>query len=359
MLEIPDEKSAGDRQEGTGNDGDVEKPHPARGAQPPQRHQQHGHQVDAGGDPLGQGVEAHAPVPRHAVRDVVGEHGGGATAAPTRRPSIRTGRAPRLEWLARDDVLAAPPLLAPREEAAGRPAGGQRIEGRLVGAAVEELRPRLLLRAAHRDRLAMDDPRHLRGRVVEVPDQDGLGGTDHDAGRLEADVQAVRAEVALLGRVVLGIDEDGVVGTGGDAGLAADADRLVEVDDAVGPPEHRAGWAGGRAGGVVALVAARHLKRSARLGEDPDVHVLDVGAGDPERDLVLGLAGRGAGVAADAALVVDDFGPDHWSRPCLAGGEGDAPPSLRWKSYSSSRAANQCTTRPARSCSAPSRTRRW
>ena len=226
---------------------------------------------------------------------VVGEHRG--------RRRVGRLRVPR------HDVVAALLLLAPHEDAALRPSRRQRVEGRLVGAAVEQLGPRLLLRPADGDRLAANHVSHPRVGVLEVADQDGLGGTDHDAGRLEADVEPMRAEVALFGRVVLGVDEDGVVGAGGDAGLAADADRLVEVDDAVAARVHGRGGAGVGAGRVGALVAARHLEGAPRLGEDPDVDILDVGAGDGQRHLVLRLARRGAGMAADTALVVDDLGP--------------------------------------------------
>ena len=97
-----------------------------------------GDEVRAGGDALGPGVEADAPVPRRAVRDVVGEQRGGR------------GRWTRARVAA--TATAAAPLLAPHEEAAVGPARGERIERRLVRALVEELRPRLLLRPAHRHR---------------------------------------------------------------------------------------------------------------------------------------------------------------------------------------------------------------
>ena len=51
------------------------------------------------------------------------------------------------------------------------------------------------------------------------------------------------------------------------------------------------------------------------LREDADVDVLHVGARDAERHLVLGLAGRGAGVAADAAGLVDDLPPTRTFGP--------------------------------------------
>src|SRR6185436_4946379 len=107
------------------------------------------------------------------------------------------------------------------------------------------------------------------------------------------------AEVALFRGVVLGVDEDGVIRAGGDAGLAADADRFVEVDDPVRPAVHRARRARRDARRVIALIAARDLKRAPRGGKRPDVDVLHVRAVHAERDFVLRLAGGRAGVAAD------------------------------------------------------------
>ena len=200
-------------------------------------------------------------------------------------------------------------LFAPHEEPALWAARGQRVERRLMRALVEELRLRLLLGPTDVDALAVDDLRDARRGVVHVADEDGLDRADHDARRFKPHVYPVRAEIALLGGVVFGVDEDGVVGAGGHARLAADADGLVEIDDAIGALEHRGRGARRHAGRVRALVAARHLMRASSLRECPYVHVLDVGARHGERDEVLGLAGGRAGVAADAARLVDDLAP--------------------------------------------------
>src|SRR5207244_7448985 len=123
--------------------------------------------------------------------------------------------------------------------------------------------------------------------------------------------ETMRAEVALFGRMILGIDEDRVVRARRDARLAADADVLVEVDDAVAAAEHRRGGAGGDAGRMLALVAAGDLEGAARGRELSDVDVLDVGAVDAEGDGVLRLARGAAGVAAEAASLIDDLPPLH------------------------------------------------
>ncbi len=58
-----------------------------------------------------------------------------------------------------------------------------------------------------------------------------------------------------------------------------------------------------------ALIAARHLMRAARLRKLSDINMLDVCARHRERHIVLRLAGRRAGMATDAARVVNHFGP--------------------------------------------------
>ena len=97
----------------------------------------------------------------------------------------------------------------------------------------------------------------------------------------------------------------------GDAGLAADADILVEIDDAIRAAVHGRGWTSGDTGRVIALVAAGDLKGAAGGGELSDVDVLDVRAIHAEGNGVLRLTGSAAGVTADAAGLVDDLSPLH------------------------------------------------
>src|SRR5437763_16643040 len=101
----------------------------------------------------------------------------------------------------------------------------------------------------------------------------------------------MRAEVTFLSRMIFGIDEDRVVRARSHAGFTADADRFVEIDDAVRPLEHRGGRTGDDAGRVRALVAARHLVRAAHLWKHTDIDVLDVGARYADRHHVFRLAG--------------------------------------------------------------------
>ena len=164
----------------------------------------------------------------------------GSPASPTargaarRRQSIAAAELFVRRRMARRHLVRRVALLAPHEEAA-RP--GARAAS---GSSVAWCAPCRRASGASPSRAAAPSTGSRcticatsRRRVVEVADQDRLGRAHDDARRLEPDVDAVRAEVALLRRVVLGVDEDRVVRAGGDARLAADADRLVEVDDAV------------------------------------------------------------------------------------------------------------------------------
>jgi hypothetical protein len=111
--------------------------------------------------------------------------------------------------------------------------------------------------------------------------------------------------------VIFRIDEDRVVGAGGHAGFATDADRLIEIDDAVRAFEHRGRRASRDTGRVGALVATCYLVRAAHLRPDADVNVLDVSTRDADRNDVLGLTGCRARVTSNAARVVDYLRPLH------------------------------------------------
>ena len=138
-----------------------------------------------------------------------------------------------------------------------------------------------------------------------------MRGTDHDAGGLKPDVDAMRAEVALLGRVIFRINKDRVVRTRRHAGFAADADRFIKIYDAVRALEHRGRWASGHARRMRTLVATRYLMRPTHLRKHTDIDVLDVSARNANRHDIFRLARRRAGMATDAAGVIDHFGPLH------------------------------------------------
>ena len=71
--------------------------------------------------------------------------------------------------------------------------------GDLMRAFVEEFRQRLFLRPANVHGFATYDLRDVRRLIVHVADQDRLRRTDNDAGGLEPDVDAMRAEITFLG----------------------------------------------------------------------------------------------------------------------------------------------------------------
>src|SRR5262245_61316312 len=156
---------------------------------------------------------------------------------------------------------------------------------------IEQFRQRLFFRATHVDRLAIYNLRDVRRLVIHVADQDRLRRADDDTGGLKPNVDAMRAEVAFLGRVIFGIDEDRIVRASGHAGFAADADRFIEIDNAVSAFEHRGSRAGSDARRVRALVAASDLVRAPHLRKDTDVNVLDVGPRDADGNDVFRLAG--------------------------------------------------------------------
>lgn len=80
--------------------------------------------------------------------------------------------------------------------------------------------------------------------------------------------------------MIFRVDEDRVIGTSSHAGFATNTDRLIEIDDAVGALEHGGGGTGSNTRCVRALIAARHLMRPARLGENSDVDMFYVSARD-------------------------------------------------------------------------------
>ena len=296
MGQVPDEEGTGDPEEPEPGDrrGPLEQVGP-----PPEdtgEDQDQRNEVDAGGDRLGPRVKADAPVPRSLVRDVVGHHRGGAAVVPCSR-------------VTRDDLLRTVLDLAPHVGVALGPARGQGIERRLRGTRIEDLRLRLLVGATNRYRATVDDLGDPRVRVVHVADDDRPDRTNHRARRFEPDLEAMAAEVALLSGVILRVDEDRVVRARRDARLAADADRLVEVDEPVGALIHRRGRARRDARGVLAHIAAGDLERPARLREEADVHRFHVRTGHADGDLVLGLTCSRARMAADAQGLIEHLRP--------------------------------------------------
>ena len=176
---------------------------------------------------------------------------------------------------------------------------------------VEELGLRALMGLADCDLLRRNDAADMALRIVEVAGHDRLRGTNDDAGRFEIGLDAMRAEVAFGGRAGFGVNVKRVVGAGLHAGLASDTAAVVEINDAVVALEQRAGRANLDARRLLAMVASHHAEMAAGVGEGTLLDVLDPGAKDADRDLVLILAGNRAGVTSDASVLVDHEAVTH------------------------------------------------
>ena len=88
VLEVPHEDRAGHRQRRQRDQRRLPAPQRIAPGQRAGERERQRHEVRARGDPLRPRVQAHAPIPRRAVRDVVGEHG-------RRRAVVRRRRAGR------------------------------------------------------------------------------------------------------------------------------------------------------------------------------------------------------------------------------------------------------------------------
>src|SRR6185436_8696380 len=109
--------------------------------------------------------------------------------------------------------------------------------------------------------------------------------------------------------MIVGVDEDRVVGARSHARFTTDADRFVEIYNAVCTFEPGRRWTRGCARRMSALVAACYLVCASCLWKDSDIDVFDVGARDGERNEILRLARRSACVTADTACMVNYLGP--------------------------------------------------
>src|ERR1041385_1669259 len=109
----------------------------------------------------------------------------------------------------------------------------------------------------------------------------------------------MRAEVTFLGRVIFRVDKDRIVWASCHASLSTDADRLIEINDAVRALEHCGGGARVRAGSVRTLVASRQRMRTRDLTPLPHVNMLDVSARPADGHNVSRLAGSRTRMAAD------------------------------------------------------------
>jgi hypothetical protein len=119
--------------------------------------------------------------------------------------------------------------------------------------------------------------------------------------------------IITFGRgLVVGIDMDGVVRTGLHASLTADTTARVEIDDAVVTGIKGRDGANGNTGSIGTVVAPHDAECTVGIGEITLLDILDPSAIDANGRVMLGFAGHGACVTADALLIIDDERVIHW-----------------------------------------------
>ena len=143
-------------------------------------------------------------------------------------------------------------------------------------------------------------------RVIDIPGDDGMFGTNDHASRFQANIGAMGAVVAFGRRAAVRIDVDGVIRASLQTRFAANTDAVVELYNAIGPLVHRLGGADASAGRIGTMITAGYLEMTAHIGESAGLDILHPGAVDSQRHFVFTFAGGGAGVAANAFTIVDD-----------------------------------------------------
>src|SRR5690606_10647151 len=206
---------------------------------------------------------------------------------------------------------------------APRLSGERRYSAVRIGQIAERDRLRRAYLLASGLHLSVDDGAvvHLRLDACRVDPLDAVGAFLHDAARSNAHIriaqepQARRLEVGVLIEIEIA-DLVGAVVRAVPRADAAVVDHEVEPFRRV---HRRRGGAHGLARRVLAVHARKRLEEDLRLGEIALVVAIDA---DPvhlaaasdlilsdDGDIVLGLAGDHAGVAADAGAEVDGHAP--------------------------------------------------
>jgi len=137
-----------------------------------------------------------------------------------------------------------------------------------------------------------------------------LGADIHTRG-LESDVDTMRAVIALRRCVLIGMHVDRIVRASLCARFASDTASIIEIDDPILAREQRFDRTDLDARSIGAMIASHHRKQSSRVGERAFLDVLHPCAVHADRHFMLGLAGDGTRVTADALSVVDDEAEVH------------------------------------------------
>lgn len=124
----------------------------------------------------------------------------------------------------------------------------------------------------------------------------------------------MRAEIALGSRVFFRVDVECVVRARLHARFAAYTESVVEVDDAVGPLEKCNSRTDFDAGSIVAVIASENTEVKAGVRERPLFDVLYPRTIHTDGNIVLFLAGHGAGMTADTARLIDEESVTHGPR---------------------------------------------
>jgi hypothetical protein len=138
-----------------------------------------------------------------------------------------------------------------------------------------------------------------------------LGRADNFAGGLISNFDTRCIEIAFGCGFAIGIDVKRIIGTGLHAGLAADAAFVIEINYSISSSEQRHRGTNFDARRVVAMIAAQHGEVAAGIGIAALFNVFNPRAIYTDGDVVLFLARDGAGVTADAAVLVDEKSVAH------------------------------------------------
>lgn len=155
--------------------------------------------------------------------------------------------------------------------------------------------------------LAVYEPEDVARCIFKVAEHLGVCGTRRNARRLKALVQAARTKVTFVCLPGRRTDVAGLVGTCGDTRPTSDTEIAIDSNDAVCILVGRAGRTSWYARGTVAMVALRHVERCSQLRERANhTRLADPGSSNAVGHVPLGLARDRAGLAAYAALLIDD-----------------------------------------------------
>jgi hypothetical protein len=135
--------------------------------------------------------------------------------------------------------------------------------------------------------------------------------THNHARRFQPNLSPMRAVVALGRSSFIGIDINRIVRASLHTRLAPNAPLGTEINDAILALVHRSDWTNRHARWIFAVIAARYLEYAACVGKRSLLDILNPCPIHCERNVVLGLAGHGAGVTPNALAIINDESVSH------------------------------------------------